>query len=609
MLPAAACGRRGASARARALAVARRVALRVARGGGGARLLPRPVVLYPAVPLVLLLPFRSHIVDAAGGGNSQCAGKRRHRAVARPRAAAAELARRGRHGAARGSRRRRAAARESLGRRRLRPRARCLLVKVVGLRLAAGAQATELLDAADGAASRLVSLKYRLWRCYTLVRRKTRQRRRAALGEYSRPCTSTNVRSRRCCALTMLRSSRPSQARRAAAAPFCRISRRASGEYQPRCGVQCRFGAPASTWHASPARKGRARAWTSRAAAARWPEAEGRGERRLVNELAARRVDEERARRQLREERGVDEAGGRRVAVAVEREAGGLRSELAQRGGAADAQRLVGAIVAVRVVEDDVEAERLRAHRRRRPDPTEADEPEGGAAHAPHTRAGAQAAMASAPCTASPAASRAEVASVPRKSPRMSASGVSATSSVAVVGNVAHRYAEVARRGNVDVVVPDTHPHDRAAAAHPPQQRRVDRDRVPHRHHVGRAERVGVNLSGGGGAEHIDRREPFEPFLLHRRHPERPGRRTETRVWRRVARARVARRALRPGERRARAAPSMPRAGAGAGVGRRAAADARATGAAAGAAAGGAARVATSVVVGRAAARRPSPRT
>ena len=103
---------------------------------------------------------------------------------------------------------------------------------------------------------------------------------------------------------------------------------------------------------------------------------EGLEQRGLVDDRPARRVDQDRARPHPRERPGVDQVAGRRVEVAVQADEVALLEQLFEPVDAADAQRLVDPLAEIRVVEDDVEPERLGAQGRRGADPAAADHAE-----------------------------------------------------------------------------------------------------------------------------------------------------------------------------------------------------------------------------------------
>eukprot|EP00964_Phaeocystis_antarctica_P080005 scaffold49904_cov63-Phaeocystis_antarctica.AAC.2 len=107
-----------------------------------------------------------------------------------------------------------------------------------------------------------------------------------------------------------------------------------------------------------------------------------RRERGLVNELAARRVDQQRTRAHRAEGHRTDDAGGPLVAQAVQRDAFGLGQQCLEAVDAADAKRFVRPVLPPWVVECHLEAACLGAESDGATDAPEADEAEH---RAPHT--------------------------------------------------------------------------------------------------------------------------------------------------------------------------------------------------------------------------------
>lgn len=103
---------------------------------------------------------------------------------------------------------------------------------------------------------------------------------------------------------------------------------------------------------------------------------EGGRERVVVDETAARRVDEEGARSHLLDGELIDEVVVVFVERAVQGYAVGLEEKVLERVDARQSEALLDAVWQVRVVEDDVETERLSPQRDRRTDPAEADNTE-----------------------------------------------------------------------------------------------------------------------------------------------------------------------------------------------------------------------------------------
>ena len=93
-------------------------------------------------------------------------------------------------------------------------------------------------------------------------------------------------------------------------------------------------------------------------------------ERRLVDEAAARRVDEEGAGPHLLDRVLVDEVVVVLVEGAVQRDAVGLEEQVLQRVDALEAERLLDPVRQVRVIKYDVEPEGLRPQSHRRTDAT-----------------------------------------------------------------------------------------------------------------------------------------------------------------------------------------------------------------------------------------------